>query len=91
MHSNLVRVTKEMAGCNGFGIKPFSEWPELRPEFDVVQLDEQAAILSGDELLLFVDGEYAEAHRIKDKHQIKELHAFLNEVFDGYLHDGISL
>lgn len=90
MHSNLIRVMREMAGCNGFGIKDFADWPELI-EFDLVQLDEQAAKLSGEELLLFVDGEEQEMNQIKEKHQLTELSCFLNEVFDGYLHKAIAV
>lgn len=90
MHSNLIRVTSEMAGCNGFAIKPFEQWPELRPEFDVLTLDEQASKLEGEQLLIFVDGEETEVKRITEDLQLTELNQFLNEVFDGYLHNQIS-
>lgn len=91
MHSNLMRVTREMAGCNGFAIKPFEQWPELCPEFDVVVLDEQAAKLDGETLLIFVDGEESEVAAITSELELSELNNFLNEVFDGYLHEQISI
>lgn len=91
MHSNLVRVVREMAGCNGFGVRPIEQWQHLVTEWDIVQLDEQAAMLEGEDLLLFVDGEQTESERITESLQIKELDTFLNCVFEGYLHDDITL
>ena len=90
MNSNLVRVTQEMAGCNGFSIKPFEQWPDIYPEFDIVQLDEQASKLEGETLLIFVDGEESEVSKITQRLGLSELNDFLNEVFDGYLHESIS-
>ncbi|MBV7264354.1 hypothetical protein KCG43_20285 [Photobacterium sp. WH24] len=91
MHSNLVRVTREMAGCNGFSIKPVDYWPNLHPEFDIVQLDEQASKLEGELLLVFVDGEEYEVATVTESLNIPELNNFLNEVFDGYLHEKIAI
>lgn len=91
MHSNLQKVTAEMAGCNGFAIKPVEQWPSIHPEFDIVGLDDQASRLSGEELLMFVDGEESEVSKITESLKLDQLNAFLNEVFDGYLHEQISI
>lgn len=91
MFSNLVRVTSEMGGCNGFAIKPFEQWPDVSPEFDVAQLDQQASKLHDEQLLMFVDGEETEVAKLTQDLEIPELNDFLNEVFDGYLHEKIAI
>ena len=91
MFSNLVRVTSEMGGCNNFAIKPFEQWPDISPEFDVTLLDQQAAKLDGDLLLTFVDGEETEVSKLTQELNIPELNNFLNEVFDGYLHQEMAI
>lgn len=91
MFSNLHRVTAEMAGCNGFSIKPIEQWPNLQPEFDLAELDSQASRLSGDELSMFVDGEESEVSKVTSALKLDQLNDFLNEVFDGYLHEQISI
>ncbi len=91
MYEDLVRVTSEMAGCNGFSIKPFEQWPDLKPEFDVVQLNQQASTMSEKQLSVFVDGEESEVEKITTELQIAELNDFMYEVFDGYLHEQISI
>lgn len=91
MYNNLFHVTQTMAGCNGFSVKPIDQWGSLHPEFNISQLDEQASKLDGEELLIFVDGEESEITAITSNLMLSELNDFLNEVFDGYLHDRISI
>ncbi|MGI2800179.1 hypothetical protein ACRTC3_16455 [Photobacterium damselae] len=91
MYNNLFRVTQEMAGCNGFEIKSIDKWGSIEPEFNISQLDEQASKLEGEELLIFVDGEESEVAELTSKLMLSELNKFLNEVFDGYLHEQISI
>lgn len=89
---NLFRVTEEMAACNQFDVKPIEKWPRLDPEFDISQLERQAAsITDKEELLMFVDGETQDVQAITEKHKAFELNRFLNEVFDGYLHEVIAV
>lgn len=91
MFRNLHRVTAEMAGCNGFAIRPVEQWPNIQPEFDLAELDSQASRLSGEELSIFVDGEESEIASVKESLKLDQLNAFLNEVFDGYLHEQIAI
>lgn len=91
MLSNLFRVASAMGGCNGFSIKPFDQWPNISPEFDVNQLEQQAMKLAGEQLLTFVDGEESEVVKLTQDLKIHELNNFLNEVFDGYLHEKIAI
>ncbi|AIW22384.1 hypothetical protein F0267_01700 [Vibrio coralliilyticus] len=91
MLTNLFRVTSEMGGCNGFSIKPIEQWPDVSPEFDINQLDHQAALLADEQLLVFVDGEETEVAKLTQDLKIHELNDFLNEVFDGFLHEKIAL
>ncbi|CCO44190.1 hypothetical protein VIBNISOn1_1050016 [Vibrio nigripulchritudo SOn1] len=88
--SHLVRVTNELAGCNDFAIKPFEQWPELSPEFDVSQLEFQASKLNGEQIATFVDGETNQVNELTTGLEIYELHKFLIEVFQGELHEHIS-
>lgn len=91
MGSRLFDVTQEMAGCNGFGIKPLNQWLQLSPEFDVAELEAQAAKLDGEALELFVDGEEQEIAQLTESLKLTELNNFLDCVFDGYLHEHIAI
>lgn len=89
--SSLLSVTQEMAACNQFDVKRIEQWPDLKPEFDIVKLNDQASRLTGEELAIFVDGEESEVAEITDALNIQELNNFLNAVFDGYLHEAIAI
>ncbi len=91
MFSNLFRVTKEMAGCNGFAIKPIEQWPELPSMFDLEELEQQAAKLDEETTLIFVDGETSEVASVNEALELSQLNTFLNEVFDGELHGQIAI
>lgn len=91
MLSNLFRVTSEMGGCNCFSVQPIEHWPDVSPKFDVNQLDHQAVLLADEQLLTFVDGEETEVAKLTQDLKIPELNDFLNEVFDGYLHEKVTI
>ena len=87
----LLRVTKEMAHSNGFGIKPMNEWPDLSSEnFDIAELEALATNLTEEELPIFADGEETETQKLIDKYGAIKLHDFLYEVFEGELHESIG-
>lgn len=90
--ASLLFVTREMAACNQFGVNMIEHWPDLKPEFDIVVLNKQAERLLDecDDILIFVDGEETEVAEITEKLKLSELNNFLNEVFDGYLHEQIA-
>ena len=90
-HNNLFKIVSEMAMCNDFYIRPIEEWPNVSPNFDIDQLELQAAEISHDDFMDFVDGEERVAQEIVKRYGIKELDRFLNAVFDGYLHEVIAL
>lgn len=86
----LLKVVRELAGCNGLFTKNIWEWPE-DIGFDLEQLNKEAERLSADEIQTFVDGDECVANQLAAKYEICALHKFLNEVFDGYLHDKIII
>jgi|GEM_PF-6969868 len=90
-YGDLISVTRYMAGCNGFSIKPLEQWP-ADTGFDLSELDQLAARLTDpEEISMFTDGEEAEVSAIAEKYDIQQLNDFLNEVFDGRLHNQISI
>lgn len=89
--NGLILVTVDMAACNGFGVRPFNQWPNLAPKFDINQLEQQATNLPESERITFVDGEETEVDALTKKYGLTELNSFLNEVFDGYLHESIGV
>lgn len=88
----LIFVTNELAMCNQFSIKGFKDWPDIAP-FNINELNEQATrLLSNyEDILTFIDGEESEVAEITEALNLSELNAFLNEVFDGYLHNQIAV
>ncbi len=91
MYENLVRVVKEMGACNGFGIRPVDEWPDVSNRFSILQLEMQASrVEDGDEMLEFVDGEADEIIKLVEDKGLHQLNRFLNEVFDGDYHADIA-
>jgi hypothetical protein len=88
----LYRTVSDMAHYNGFSVRPAEEWPDLRAEFDIEELNAQAErVIGAGELLEFVDGETQEVARITDRYGVQELNLFLNLVFDGRLHEEIAI
>lgn len=90
-YTALFNIVSEMGACNDFYIKPISEWPDLTPDFDIAELNNQAIMVTENEVLDFVDGEEGVCDEIVKRHGIEKLHTFLNEIFDGDLHDKIAV
>lgn len=88
----IIFVTRQMALCNQFNTKGFDSWPDLHPEFDISELNTQAARLLNEskDIFAFIDGEESEVAEITKALGLTELNNFLNEVFDGYLHEKIA-
>lgn len=58
--STLMSVVSNMAGCNGFSVRPIENWPDLSLKFDISQLEQQANKLPEEDEITFVDGEVDE-------------------------------
>lgn len=89
MFDNLLIMLKELGACNSFGIKPIDEWPKFY-EFNILELEELASRIPDTLINTFVDGELLEQEDIINYYKVHKLSVFLNEVFDGNLHNKLT-
>ena len=55
--------------------------------YDLVTLTAQAQLLTDDDIYILSEGEESEVEALVIEKQVVELHAFLNEVFDGQFYE----
>ena len=86
-YPQLAGLIRLMARDNGLFEKPSKEWKWPDPD-EAEMLENQASRLADDyEMEVFAIGEHTEHNKLVSKRRLKELSQFLNDVFDGDLHE----
>ncbi len=73
-----------LASDNGFDVINYEEWP-MFIDYDVLQ--NQLGDMHMIDLCTLIQGEQREARRIVSKYSAYDAYYFLNQIFDGGLHD----
>ena len=87
----LLEILDDVGNDNGFGIRPPDQWPDLKPNYDLSQLVKQARSLNQYERMIMAVGETSEIKHVVEYKNVKKLHDFLNDVFEGDLHQTIAI
>lgn len=82
----LIYMIGLLGACNNMQSKNIIDWP-LEIMFSYELLGKQAARFNEDEAMIFVDGEGLEMEKMAIEKSCRYLSRFLNQIFDGPLHD----